>query len=578
MKEIIEILKNYKLVKREFFLIIITWIIMESFYMAIPQFMKNIILIIEERWSFSKLIEVNIYMLIIVSIALFVYFLWERYMARLWFKMQVLKNNEYRWRLFDINYKDIVDVGTWKLITRLWDWVSAEVDIFYEFMNIVISSIFRWSLVLIILYFYVPNLIFVLLFWIVVLFVINYFLRKYIKKYNNLEQDCWEKDGRLKARLIMENLSIRIFWKQDLELWKSNNNLSKIPEYWLKVDTANLIYYKFLEFLLRVFEFLVYIFIWYLIITEGNLTIAYLVMVTTYIWFLWWPIDKTVISINKINKVWEKYMKLKKFLEKKQDIKNGSKKYVYKYWEIEFKDLDFSYWLNKDIFNKFNLKIFPWKKNALIWHSGWGKSTIVKIILRLYDYKSWKILVDGQDLKKLKIGTLYKHIWYLPQEPAIFDWTIRENLEYALHDRKKYKDDIMWKALKDAQIDSMIKNLEQGLDTEVWEKWIKLSWWEKQRLAIARIFLKNPEIIILDEPTSALDSISEAKITKTLNKLMKSKTSIIIAHRLQTVISADNIVIIEKWKIHSEGTHEDLILSSSIYKKLIDLQNWSLIE
>ncbi len=132
--------------------------------------------------------------------------------------------------------------------------------------------------------------------------------------------------------------------------------------------------------------------------------------------------------------------------------------------------------------------------------------------------------------------------------------------------------------MEKAQIADMIRKLPKGLDTEVGEKWVKLSWWEKQRLAIARLFIKNPDIIILDEPTSALDSISEYKITKALDELTKWKTSIIIAHRLQTVMHSDQIIVMENWQIKDIWKHNELIKKSEIYKKLVDLQNWKIIE
>jgi len=181
-------------------------------------------------------------------------------------------------------------------------------------------------------------------------------------------------------------------------------------------------------------------------------------------------------------------------------------------------------------------------------------------------------------LKELKIESFYKEIWYLPQEPWIFDGTIRENMEYAFDEDIKNKEKLIWEALEKAQISEMVQKLEHWLDTEVWEKWVKLSWGEKQRLAIARIFLKNPKIIILDEPTSALDSISENKITKALDELMKNKTSIIIAHRLQTIMHCDKITVLENWKIESEGKHTELMKKSEIYKTLVDLQNWKINE
>ena len=124
----------------------------------------------------------------------------------------------------------------------------------------------------------------------------------------------------------------------------------------------------------------------------------------------------------------------------------------------------------------------------------------------------------------------------------------------------------------------MIRNLEKWLDTEVGEKWVKLSGWEKQRLAIARIFLKNPKIIILDEPTSALDSISESKITEALDELMKWRTSIVIAHRLQTVMHSDKIIVLGNGKVEAEWTHSDLMKTSKTYKTLVDLQNGKIVE
>ena len=151
------------------------------------------------------------------------------------------------------------------------------------------------------------------------------------------------------------------------------------------------------------------------------------------------------------------------------------------------------------------------------------------------------------------------------------------NQEDKLRWCQEYEEKI-WEALEKAQIADMVRNLERWLDTEVGEKWVKLSWWEKQRLAIARIFLKDPKIIILDEPTSALDSISEHKITKALDDLMEWRTSIVIAHRLQTVMHADKIIVLEDGKIESEWKHSQLLQTSKTYKTLVDLQNGVVLE
>lgn len=576
MKTLLEILKNYKFDRKDFFSFLFFGALAEVVYLLFPKITEKIIASIETK---SPINELYFWVLIFAISA--VVFLWihaisNYFSNKLWLVLHTKKNQYYRKKLFEKNYKDIIDIWTWKLITRLSDWVNWEVDIFDSLLKIFISAIFRWILVFIILFIYIPKLIFLVVFWIIILLILNYFFHNLVQKYSKIEQDLWEKDGRIKTRIIMENLIIRIFWKIDYELEKSKNNLDQIPKCWVIVDSLNNSMYKILEILLRFLEAWVYIILWTMVLKWGY-SIAYLMMVIWYIWMLWWPLDNAVSNLNRINRQWEKYKKLQIFIDKPADIVNWNKNFIYKQWKIEFKNVDFSYDNEEKIFTWFNLNFLPWKKNALVWHSWGWKSTIVKIILRLFDYTKWEILIDWQDLKKLKIETLYKRIWYLPQDPAIFDWTIRENLEYSFNTNKKYSDEILWDALKKARIDDMVKKLKDQLESEIWEKWIKLSGWEKQRLAIARIFLKNPDIIILDEPTSSLDSISESKITKTLAELLKWKTSIIIAHRLQTIMKSDKIIVIEEWKIEGEWTHKELLEISKTYKKLVSLQN-SIIE
>ncbi len=578
MKEMLKILKNYKFVKKEFYLTLFFGILMESLYVIFPQFTKKIISIIENRWSLEDLYLWLSYLAIFSFVAIFVTIIYDFFWNKLWLLSYSKKIIFYRKKIFSKNYKDIIDIGTWKLLTRVNNWVTGEIDIFTSVLNILISAVFRWMLVIIILTLYIPKFIFVVIFLIIILFVINFYIRKYIKYYNEKEQELLENDGRQWIKIIMENFIIRLFWKVDYELEKSKRILEKFPYYWTRVDTANKIFYQFLEFILRLLEIGIFFVVGTLIIKEWNLEISYLVMLTGYIWFLWWPLDKAISNMNHINKQWEKYKKLQEFIEKPNEIKNWKKEYVYKWWKIEFKNIDFSYNKWNYIFKDFNLKFLSGKKNALVGHSGWWKSTIIKLFLRFYDYEKWKILIDNQDLKELKIETFYEKIWYLPQEAGIFDGTIRENLEYAFKNWEKIDENKIWEALKKAQIKDMIEKLEKWLDTEIWEKWVKLSWWEKQRLAIARIFLKDPEIIILDEPTSALDSISESKITKALDELTKNKTSIIIAHRLQTVMHSDQIIVLEKWKVESKGIHNDLLQTSKTYKTLVDLQNGAVME
>ncbi len=232
---------------------------------------------------------------------------------------------------------------------------------------------------------------------------------------------------------------------------------------------------------------------------------------------------------------------------------------------------DITYWYtSKNIFDKFSLEIKWLQKTAFVWASGGWKTTLMKIIAGYLRPKSWTIDIFWNDLKKTSLKSYFANIGYLTQEPSVFDWTIKENLQASVKEEASEED--MIQALKDAECDFVFE-YDEWIDTEIWEKWIRLSWWQRQRLAIAKIFIKNPEIILLDEPTSALDSFSEEKITKAMHRLFKWRTVIIIAHRLQTVKEADDIILIEDWKVVERGTHRELVAKKWVYKNMLDLQS-----
>ena len=230
------------------------------------------------------------------------------------------------------------------------------------------------------------------------------------------------------------------------------------------------------------------------------------------------------------------------------------------------------FWFSKDrpIFSDLSLAIAGGEKVAFVGPSGAGKSTITKLLLRLYDPKTGAVLIDDQDIKSVTQKSLREAIAFVPQEPALFHRTLRENIGYGRQDATLEE---IIEAAKSAHCHEFIATLPDGYDTHVGERGVKLSGGERQRVAIARAILKNAPILVLDEATSSLDSESESLIQDALRVLMEGKTVIVIAHRLSTIMRMDRIVVIEKGKVVASGTHDKLLSQEgSLYQKLWNIQ------
>jgi len=319
-------------------------------------------------------------------------------------------------------------------------------------------------------------------------------------------------------------------------------------------------------------------------------------------------------------------------------------------WVVDLKNISYEYPWSEKVFDNLSLTILWWHKTALVGPSWWGKSTLIKLIAGYIRPDSWSVIIDDQDLAEVSLRSYYLHIWYLTQEPSVFDGTIWENLTYGLQDKvegqgqdssyscispdkgrwsktggvvKKDTSEVItsrhddrsgainhrvedknkvdcfvprnedergsldasrWQKGNDeiiAKIEKVIKlarcefiyEFKDWLMTEIGEKGVRLSWGQRQRLAIAKIMLKDPAIILLDEPTSALDSENEELVTQALNELFKGKTVIVIAHRLQTVKHADQILYIDGGQIIESWTHMELIAMKWKYHKMVELQS-----
>lgn len=249
--------------------------------------------------------------------------------------------------------------------------------------------------------------------------------------------------------------------------------------------------------------------------------------------------------------------------------RRGAKPLVVQKGKIEFDDVSFNYHKTRRILEDFNLTVKPGEKVAFVGPSGAGKTTVTKLLLRMFDVSRGEIRIDGQDVSRVTMESVWEHVSLVPQEPVLFHRSIMENIRYGKRDAT---DAEVIEAAKQARCHEFISGLPQGYDTFVGERGVKLSGGERQRVAIARAILKNAPVLILDEATSSLDSESEALIQEALEELMKGKTTIVIAHRLSTIMKMDRIVVIEHGRVADVGTHKGLLRKAGTYKKLWSIQ------
>lgn len=380
-------------------------------------------------------------------------------------------------------------------------------------------------------------------------------------------------------QILNETLSVsgqqlvKIFTNEDKEYDKYAGISKEITELSIKESLAGRWFRLVMSVFTNIGPMLIYLVGGYLMLRRGDttLTVGDITVMVTLLGRLYRPVNSLLdIQVDLIRST-ALFTRLFDYFDMPIEIQNAPDAMTPAtcIGDLSFENVSFHYEADKEILRNVSFDVPTGRSVAIVGPSGAGKSTITHLIVRLYDVIEGAVKLDGIDIRRLDLKFLRRNVGMVTQETYLFNGTIRENLLYA-NDQSTEED--MVSACKDANIHDYITSLPNGYDTVIGNRGTKLSGGEKQRLSIARAILKNPRILVLDEATSSLDSISESLIQGAIEPLLKGRTSIVIAHRLSTVMSADEILVLDEGRIVERGTHRELLQKNGVYTVLYETQ------
>ncbi len=399
--------------------------------------------------------------------------------------------------------------------------------------------------------------------------------RKLGKRMGKVATEAQEKSGDLNryfVDLFKNHKIIKIFQRESFENKRSEDYVNALKDKSIKIRSVYLRSTPIMEVLTG---FMIALLIFY----SGKLIINEELNINNFFSFLaaMMLAYQPVKSLTKVNIAISQGLSAAKRIIPIIDIRNeiskneNSKEISLSEGTINFENVNFAYFSNpdKEVLKNISVKFSGGKMTALVGQSGSGKSTLLNMIPRIYHPSNGKINIDNQDLSEINLYSLRKQISIVDQNTTLFDDTVFNNIKYAKPDATQEE---VFEAAKLSMSIDFINNLENGFETKIGENGVKLSGGEKQRLSIARAFLKQSKIILLDEATSSLDSETEEKIQKAIEELIHNKTTIVIAHRLSTILNSDRIYVMEKGKVLDYGKHDELLIKSSAYKNFYEKQ------
>ena len=472
------------------------------------------------------------------------------------FKLQSLK------KMKSIDYLEYQKIGTGKLAQKVEDGATASRDIMVDFW----LKLFRWLIptaLFSLLFIYRVKkeyVLFVLAGYLLVIIISNVLLKKLYK----LKEKILLNQESLNKHLIrgfMELVVFRTNKKYDSEIKITKEGIKNIVDAKTKIKLVHEIFFSAFALIVHVLQVLVLAYA----VFKSDLSVGAVVTVIALLGKAYEPI--AIFNVEyvdyKLNKITVK--KYLDFLDLKDDEALNKGEVIRRInGKIEFKNVSYGYNGEKTIIDDLSLIINSNSSIALVGESGSGKSTIIKLIMGLVKYKAGNILIDGNELSSLNLNSFYDKVTYVSQEAPIFDGTLKENLVFD----KNINNEEILKVLEMVCLDKFYQKLENGLETELGEKGIRMSGGERQRVALARLFFDDSKIIILDEATSAMDNITEKKVMENIVKKLKNKTLIIIAHRLETIKGVDLIYVLSDGVIKEKGNYEELLNKNGYFSKL----------
>ncbi len=562
--------------KTKFYTTLFFWVFVSIIWLIEPFFFVKVINYIEVYIDWWDINFYNVKYFIVLWLFFIIFSLFVSYFYRYYIVDKNILNfhNEqfeiWADKIILMKYDDYLNKKQWSIFKIFDRWIKDQFHFLFFIYLDLIKNISWLFLVIIVLFFINYKMAIATLLMLPVLiyvwYVFNFKTQKLQKQVNkDWDKSFWIFWDALQNLWLIKILTLeKVFWKKiHWIIAKALDKQRLVSKRWSIAD----IYTGSLVMVSRVLVLAT----WFYLITIWEINFSTLFLFFSFIWYIYFPIS---FILRNLRNNQEQISSIRNFYEEFEkdelDIDDNSKiKLKWLKWNIEFNNVCFKYNKDRKILKDISFEVNSWEKVAFVWNTWAWKSTIVNLLFRFWDINKGSINIDWININDITKKSLRKSIWLVMQDNTLFNTSIKENLQYA---NKNANLEEIKEAIKNAEAGFVYK-LDKWINTVIWERGLKLSGWEKQRLAIARLFLKNPKILVLDEATSALDNKTEKLVQKALDKLMKWRTSIVIAHRLSTIQNSDKIFMLENWKIVESWTYNLLMSKKWKFYELANPEN-----